>query len=75
MHSTKKKGDAKRTSTKNIWTGTETLQRLENHFNTKVMIRGTKKRGKIEINFASEEDFQRILDLLNAQQVDANEWK
>ena len=75
LQNTKKNNKKKRPTARNIWAGTETLQRLEDHFNTTVMIRGTKKRGKIEINFASEEDFQRILDLLNNQQSEIPEWK
>lgn len=75
LQNTKKSSKKKRSTARNIWAGTETLQRLEDHFNTTVMIRGTKKRGKIEINFASEEDFQRILDLLNSQQSEIQEWK
>lgn len=75
LQNTKKNNKKKRPTARNIWAGTETLQRLEDYFNTTVMIRGTKKRGKIEINFASEEDFQRILDLLNNQQSEIPEWK
>ncbi|PJM75926.1 ParB/RepB/Spo0J family partition protein [Bifidobacterium simiarum] len=57
---------------KDVWAGSETVQTLENRFDTKVMIRGTKKRGKIEISFASEEDFGRIMQLLNSRDAEPN---
>ncbi|REB08153.1 ParB/RepB/Spo0J family partition protein [Sporosarcina sp. BI001-red] len=38
---------------------------LREHFGTNVSIKKTKNKGKIEIEFFSEEDFERILDLLN----------
>lgn len=37
---------------------------LRDHFGTSVKIRKSSKKGKIEIDFFSEEDLQRILDLL-----------
>lgn len=39
--------------------------RLEGHFGTKVLIRNRKNKGKIEIEYYSEEDLQRILDIIN----------
>ncbi len=38
---------------------------LRDYFGTNVTIRKTKNKGKIEIDFFSEEDLERILDLLN----------
>ena len=40
--------------------------KLENHFNTKVNINNkSKNKGKIEIEYYSVEDLQRIIELLN----------
>lgn len=39
--------------------------RLEQHFGTKVNVNNKKNKGKIEIEYYSEEDLQRILDILN----------
>lgn len=40
--------------------------KLENHFNTKVSINNnSKNKGKIEIEYYSQEDLQRIIDILN----------
>lgn len=39
--------------------------RLENYFGTKVNIEKKKNKGKIEIEYYSEEDLQRILDIIN----------
>lgn len=47
-----------------IWQGSDELKRLEDRFETKVDIRGTRKKGKIEITFSSEEDLARIMDLI-----------
>ncbi|AQQ54927.1 ParB/RepB/Spo0J family partition protein [Planococcus lenghuensis] len=38
---------------------------LRDYFGTSVQIKKTKNKGKIEIEFFSEEDLERILDLLN----------
>lgn len=67
MQTAKDAGKKKPKARRNVWADSEAVQTLENRFDTKVMIRGTKKRGKIEINFASEEDFARILQLLNSK--------
>ncbi|ARF17503.1 chromosome partitioning protein ParB [Sporosarcina sp. P3] len=40
---------------------------LREQFGTNVTIKKTKKKGKIEIEFHSDEDFERILELLNAE--------
>ncbi|WP_055669979.1 ParB/RepB/Spo0J family partition protein [Desnuesiella massiliensis] len=39
--------------------------KLENHFGTKVVINAKKNRGKIEIEYYSNDDLQRILDIIN----------
>lgn len=49
-----------------VWQGSDELKRLENRFETKVDIRGTRKKGKIEITFSSEEDLARIMNLIGA---------
>lgn len=42
------------------------MSKLENHFGTKVKINSkNKNKGKIEIEYYSEEDFERILEVLN----------
>ncbi|ARD48386.1 ParB/RepB/Spo0J family partition protein [Sporosarcina sp. P33] len=43
----------------------ETTLRVQ--FGTNVTIKKTKKKGKIEIEFHSDEDFERILELLNTE--------
>jgi ParB family chromosome partitioning protein len=40
------------------------MQNLENHFETKINIKGTQKHGKIEITFSSPEDMARIVNLM-----------
>ncbi|NMN01016.1 chromosome partitioning protein ParB [Bifidobacterium sp. DSM 109958] len=49
----------------NVWSGSAIQQSLENRFETKVAIKGTKKHGRIEITFSSPEDMDRILAMLN----------
>ena len=39
--------------------------RLQNYFGTKVNLSSKKNKGKIEIEYYSEEDLQRILDIIN----------
>ena len=42
------------------------MSKLENRFGTKVIINAkNKNKGKIEIEYYSEEDFERILELIN----------
>ncbi|PST47740.1 chromosome partitioning protein ParB [Bifidobacterium callitrichos] len=48
----------------NPWAGSPIQTNLENHFDTKVSIKGTPKHGRIEIVFSSPEDMDRILALL-----------
>ena len=51
----------------NPWAGTPVQVGLEQHFGTKVSIKGSKKHGRIEIVFKSEDDMNRIVDLLMQQ--------
>ena len=53
-----------KTSKTNPWVGSAIQQSLENHFDTKVSIKGSTKHGRIEIVFSSPEDMDRILQLL-----------
>ncbi|WP_332830806.1 ParB/RepB/Spo0J family partition protein [Clostridium perfringens] len=39
--------------------------KLQDHFGTKVNLNANKNKGKIEIEYYSEEDLQRILDIIN----------
>ncbi len=48
--------------------GTPVQVGLEQRFGTKVSIKGSKKHGRIEIVFKSEDDMKRIVDLLMQQQ-------
>lgn len=48
----------------NIWTDSEVRNSLEDRFETKVSIKGSQKKGRIEIVFSSPEDMQRIVDML-----------
>lgn len=43
----------------------EIKNQLQNYFGTKVNILNKKNKGKIEIEYYSEEDLQRILDIIN----------
>lgn len=43
----------------------EIKNQLQNYFGTKVNISSKKNKGKIEIEYYSEEDLQRILDIIN----------
>lgn len=40
-------------------------ERLQTHFGTKVNLNNNKNKGKIEIEYYSEDDLQRILEILN----------
>ena len=44
-----------------------TESRLRDHFGTQVQIKKSQNKGKIEIEFYSEDDLQRILDLLRVE--------
>ena len=62
-------------STSNPWVGSAIQQSLENHFDTKVSIKGTSKHGRIEIVFSSPEDMNRILQLLvPGEQETTGKW-
>lgn len=61
-----------KTSKTNPWVGSDIQQSLENHFDTKVSIKGSTKHGRIEIVFSSPEDMDRILQLLVPSQGDAD---
>lgn len=64
-----------KTSKTNPWVGSAIQQSLENHFDTKVSIKGTQKHGRIEIVFSSPEDMDRILQLLvPAQSPSDSHW-
>ena len=41
--------------------------KLQDHFGTKVSINSNKNKGKIEIEYYSEEDLQRILDIISLE--------
>ncbi|EGT3615489.1 ParB/RepB/Spo0J family partition protein [Clostridium perfringens] len=43
----------------------EVRDRLQDHFGTKVNLNSNKNKGKIEIEYYSEEDLQRILDIIS----------
>lgn len=62
-----------RTSASNPWAGSAIQQSLENHFDTKVSIKGTAKHGRIEIVFSSPDDMNRILQML-VPDADSNGW-
>ncbi|WP_407923169.1 ParB/RepB/Spo0J family partition protein [Bifidobacterium aemilianum] len=49
---------------KNPWAQSPQQSILENRFDTKVSIKGTRKHGRIEIVFSSPEDMDRIMALL-----------
>lgn len=53
-----------KTSKLNPWTGTPMQVGLEKRFGTKVSIKGSKEHGRIEIVFKSEDDMNRIVDML-----------
>ena len=60
--------DQPKASKLNPWAGTPVQVGLEQRFGTKVSIKGSKKHGRIEIVFKSEDDMKRIVDLLMQQQ-------
>ena len=49
----------------NPWESSEERHRLENRLDTKVTITGSPKHGKIHIVFSSQEDMERIMNLLD----------
>lgn len=61
------------------WSSSPLPKKLEDHFETKVQIRGTEEKGRIEITFASPDDLKRITDLLvgegaSSEQSGADGW-
>lgn len=58
----------------NVWAGSAVQQSLENRFETKVAIKGTRKHGRIEITFSSPEDMDRIMALLNPDASKSDGW-
>ncbi|MCQ6265060.1 ParB/RepB/Spo0J family partition protein [Fictibacillus sp. WQ 8-8] len=56
----------KKNQEKNIFL-IEKESNLRDHFGTSVSIKRTKRKGKIEIEFFSDEDLERILDLIGKQ--------
>ncbi|KFI49544.1 ParB/RepB/Spo0J family partition protein [Bifidobacterium biavatii] len=56
-----------RANKNNPWANSPIQQHLENRFDTKVSIKGSKQHGRIEIVFSSPEDMDRILGLLAPQ--------
>ncbi|WP_418969318.1 ParB/RepB/Spo0J family partition protein [Alloscardovia omnicolens] len=57
----------KRVARSNPWDNPELVQRLENRFDTRVAIKGSAKRGRIEITFTSQEDLDRIIAVLSEE--------
>ena len=57
----------KRSARSNPWDNPELVSRLENRFDTRVAIKGSAKRGRIEITFTSQEDSDRIIAVLSEQ--------
>lgn len=53
-----------RSARKDYWSQSGLPQQLEDYYNTKVTIKGTPKKGRIEIVFSSEDDLKRIADIL-----------
>ena len=43
----------------------EVIEKLENYFGTKVNVTNKNNKGKIEIEYYSEEDLQRIIEIIN----------
>lgn len=52
----------------NPWAQSPIQHTLENRFDTKVSIKGSKQKGRIEIVFSSPEDMDRIVNLLVPEQ-------
>jgi ParB family transcriptional regulator, chromosome partitioning protein len=62
----KEKKDKKGKGKDNIYY-VDIKEKLENYFGTRVSLINKKNKGKIEIQYYSEEDLQRILDILKLQ--------
>ena len=61
-----KKGGRKRAYTRNAELN-DLVEKLTTHLGTKVKIFGTPERGRIEINYYSREDLDRVLEMLLGQ--------
>ena len=49
------------------------IDRLASHFGTKVRIRGTIGRGRIEIEYYSQEDLERLLEIVTGVKMESKE--
>ncbi|WEV69432.1 ParB/RepB/Spo0J family partition protein [Bifidobacterium sp. ESL0775] len=71
-------GNAKKQKSRkdNPWAQSPIQHNLEDRFDTKVSIKGSKQRGRIEIVFSSSEDMKRIVGLLMPKQQNSqqNGW-
>ncbi|MDF7640004.1 ParB/RepB/Spo0J family partition protein [Bifidobacterium sp. ESL0784] len=77
MKTSGKDGSAKqKIKQNNPWAQSPIQHTLEDRFDTKVAIKGNKKRGRIEIVFSSPEDMERIVKLLVPQRNNStqNGW-
>lgn len=61
-------GKKQKAKKNNPWEQSPIQHTLENRFDTKVAIKGSKQHGRIEIVFSSPEDMDRIVNLLVPQQ-------
>ena len=61
----KKKKDNKEVNDENNIYYKDIEEKLQSHFGTKIKLNYKKDKGKIEIEYYSEEDLQRILDIIN----------
>ncbi|KAB5608564.1 ParB/RepB/Spo0J family partition protein [Bifidobacterium jacchi] len=65
-----------RANKNNPWSNSPIQRNLENHFDTKVSIKGSQQHGRIEIVFSSPEDMDRILSMLipDSQKPNTDSW-
>ncbi len=73
-----KKKSQKRQRADNAWADAPEIDELANYFETKVKIKGTPKKGRIEITFASVDDLHRIISIIQhgaLERYDASEGK
>ncbi|MCL6459490.1 MAG: stage 0 sporulation protein J, partial [Gorillibacterium sp.] len=57
----------KKPTTKNNPFINQAEENLRSYFHTTVKIKHSNKKGKIELSYYSEEDLQRLLDMLQGQ--------
>ena len=76
MQSASKPAKAAKPHRESPWNGSHIQMSLEDRFDTKVSIRGSQNKGRIEIVFSSPEDMNRILELLipGDGQAKSTEW-